>query len=94
MPGDCEVLTNDPWLLWLAGFEAQLSPESDRELAIPLSMRLEELAPMVASGEVCLVWMDTGSTVFYTPEQLDGVVALQRIAGDDFTTVYRLAPSS
>ena len=50
VPDDCQVLTNDPWLLWLAGLEAQLSPESDREVAIPVSMRLEELAPMVGRG--------------------------------------------
>ena len=93
VPDDCEVLTNDPWLLWLAGFEAQLTPESDREVAIPVSMRLDELAPKVAAGDVCLVWMDTGSTVFYTPEQLSAVVSLHRVAGDDFTTIYRLAPA-
>lgn len=92
VPDDCTVLTNDPWLLWLAGLEAQLSPESNREVAIPVSMRLEELAPMVASGDVCLVWMDTGSTVFHDPDQLGQVVTLQPIAGDDFTTVYQLRP--
>ena len=92
VPDGCQVLTNDPWLLWLAGFEAQLSPESDREVAIPVSMRLEELAPMVAGGDVCLVWMQTGSTVFYPPEQLAGVVSLHQVAGDDFTTVYQLSP--
>ena len=44
------------------------------------------------AGDVCLVWMQTGSTVFYGPEQLAGVVSLERVAGDDFTTVYRLGP--
>ncbi len=92
VPHGCQVLTNDPWLLWLAGVEAQLSPESDREVAIPVSMRLEELAPMVQSGDVCLVWMQTGSTVFYEPGQLSAVVSLQQVAGDDFTTVYQLGP--
>ncbi len=92
VPAGCQVVTDDPWLLWLAGFEAQLSPESDREVAIPVSMRLDELAPLVAGGDVCLVWMNTGSSVFYTPEQLARVVTLDRVAGDDFTTVYRLGP--
>jgi hypothetical protein len=92
VPAGCQVVTDDPWLLWLAGFEAQLSPESDREVAIPVSMRLEELAPLVAGGDVCLVWMETGSTVFHTPEELAEVVTLERVAGDDFTTVYRLGP--
>jgi hypothetical protein len=92
VPEGCQVITDDPWLLWLAGIEAQLSPESNREVAIPVSMRLDELAPLVAGGDVCLVWMDTGSTVFYTPRQLADVVSLERVAGDDFTTVYRLGP--
>ncbi|MGZ7003878.1 MAG: hypothetical protein ACXVLB_17575 [Acidimicrobiales bacterium] len=91
---DCQVITDDPWLLWLAGFEAQLSPESDREVAIPVSMRLDELAPLVAGGDVCLVWLQTGSSVFYTPDQLAQVVTLDRVAGDDFTTVYRLGSRS
>jgi hypothetical protein len=92
VPDDCEVLTDDPWLLWLAGIEAQLSPESNREVAIPVSMRLEELAPLVAGHDVCLVWLEMGSTVFHPPADLAAVVQLDRIAGDDFTTVYRLRP--
>ena len=92
VPHDCDLLTNDPWLLWLAGFEAQLSPESNRQLAIPQSMQLEELPALAAGGNVCLAWMDTGSTVFYSPEQLGEVVDLQRIAGDGYTTIYRVGP--
>ena len=92
VPEGCEVISNDPWLLWLAGIEAQLSPESDRQVAIPVSMRLDELAPLASDHEVCLVWLDTGSTVFYRPEDLAGVVSLEQVAGDGFTTVYRLGP--
>src|SRR4029079_13857226 len=50
VPDGCRVLTNDPWLLWLAGFEAQLSPESDREVAIPVSMRLPGPGPVGGDG--------------------------------------------
>ena len=94
IPDDCSLLTNDPWLLWLAGREAQLTPEQDREVAIPLSMELTELAPLVSAGHVCLVWLDTGSTVFFEPAQLAEVVVLDRVAHDEFTTIYRLAPVS
>lgn len=90
VPRDCQLLTNDPWLLWLAGFEAQLSPESDRQVAIPQSMPLDELAPMVATRDVCLVWMDTGSSVFFDPDELTDVVRLDELASDGFTTIYRL----
>jgi hypothetical protein len=92
LPRDCELLTNDPWLLWLTGREAQLTPQRDRELAIPLSMQLDELAPVVADRPTCLVWMDTGSTVFHEPAALDDVVDLDAVSSDGFTTVYRLSP--
>jgi hypothetical protein len=38
------------------------------------------------------VWLDTGSTIFFTPAELAEVVALDEVASDDFTTVYRLSP--
>lgn len=94
IPDDCELYSNDPWLLWLAGREAQLSPESDRELAIPISLTLEEFGQQVGSNDVCLVWFDTGSTVFYSPDELRETVELTRASADGFTTVYRVAPST
>ena len=53
-PDDCELVSNDPWLVWLAGFEAQLTPESDREVAIPQSMTLDEFTVLASSQNVCL----------------------------------------
>jgi hypothetical protein len=94
LPSDCNLVSNDPWLVWLAGSEAQLSPESDREVAIPQSMTLDEFVERASTQEVCLVWFDTGSTVFFTPDQLAGLVTLRTVAGDDFTTVYRVTPAA
>jgi hypothetical protein len=91
VPDDCALVSNDPWLLWLAGFEAQLSPESDREVAIPQSMTLDEFTALASSQSICLVWLDTGSTVFYTPKELADVVRAQPIASDDFATIYRVS---
>jgi hypothetical protein len=90
LPSDCAVITNDPWLLWLRGVEAGLSPQRVRELAIPISMELDELPALVDSSDVCLVWMDTGSTVFYTPDQLRDLVHLDEVTTDGFTTIYRV----
>lgn len=92
IPDDCELYSNDPWLLWLADREAQLSPESDRELAIPISLTLDEFGQQVVSNDLCLVWFDTGSTVFFSPDELGQTVELTRVASDGFTTVYRVAP--
>ena len=91
VPDDCELVSNDPWLLWLAGFEAQLTPESNRQVAIPQSMTIDEFATLAASQSVCLVWLDTGSTVFVPPAELGDVAHLQQIAADDFTTIYRVS---
>jgi hypothetical protein len=90
LPDDCAVLANDPWLLWLRGVEAQLSPERVRELAIPISMELDELPALADTTDLCLVWMDTGSTVFHTPDELRAVVDLDEVATDGFTTIYRV----
>jgi hypothetical protein len=94
IPDDCSLITNDPWLMWLTGRTAQLTPEQDREVAIPLSMELGELAPLVATEPTCLVWLETGSSVFFEPDDLATVVDLERLASDEFTTIYRLAPRS
>jgi hypothetical protein len=94
IPDDCELYSNDPWLLWLADREAQLSPESDREVAIPISLTREEFDRQVASSDVCLVWFDTGSTVFFPPDELAETVELTPVSSDGFTTVYRVAPST
>lgn len=92
LPTDCDLYTNDPWLLWLAGREAQLSPQSDRELAIPISSTLDDFGRQVATRDVCLVWFDTGSSVFFTPDELEASFDLTRQTSDDFTTVFRVAP--
>ncbi len=94
VPDDCTLVSNDPWLLWLAGFEAQLTPESDREVAIPQSMTIDEFAALSSSQPVCLVWLDTDSTVFFSPDDLASTVRLAPIASDAFTTVYRVAPAA
>lgn len=92
IPDDCTLYSNDPWLLWLAGREAQLSPQSDRELAIPISSTLDEFGEQIASEDTCLVWFATGSTVFFTPDDLEGTIALVPVVSDDFTTVFRVGP--
>src|SRR5690606_1141346 len=92
LPTDCRLLTNDPWLLWLTGREAQLTPEEDREVAIPQSMELWELRAYVADRPTCLVWFETGSTVFYPPDELRSEVDVTEVTTDGFTTIYRLSP--
>jgi len=94
VPDDCALLTNDPWLMWLTGREAQLTPQQNREVAIPRSMELEELAPLVGERPTCLVWMATGSTIFFTPDALDEVVDLEEVVTDGFTTIYRVSLGS
>lgn len=94
LPSDCGLVSNDPWLMWLAGSEAQLSPESDREVAIPQSMTIDEFVAELRVQDLCLVWFDTGSKVFFTPEQLGELATLRTLDGDDFTTVYRITPSA
>jgi hypothetical protein len=90
LPANCALVTNDPWLLWLGGREAQLSPERVRELAIPISMEIDELPARASSSDVCLVWIETGSTVFFTPDELSEVVTLDELATDGLTTIYRV----
>jgi hypothetical protein len=94
IPSECSLVSNDPWLLWLTDREAQLTPERVRELAIPPSMSLDDLARLAATSDVCLVWLNTGSTVFYEPDALQAVVGVEQIATDGFTTIYRLPPRS
>ena len=57
-------------------------------------MQLDELAPMVASGNTCLVWLNTGSSVFFEPDQLADGVRLDEVASDGFTTIYRLSSTT
>jgi hypothetical protein len=92
IPNGCVLISNDPWLLWLSGRHAQLTPERDREVAIPPSMQLDALPLLAESGDLCLVWLDTGSTVFYEPAALAAVVDLEEIERDGFTTIYEVSP--
>lgn len=92
IPNGCELISNDPWLLWLTGRYAQLTPERVREVSIPPSMHLDELAPLAERTDLCLVWLDTGSTVFYEPDELESVVHLDEVDHDGFTTIYEVSP--
>ena len=92
IPDDCELLSNDPWLLWLAGFEAQLTPESDRQVAIPQSMTLEEFTAL-GVGARCLrrVARHRFDGVLLAGGAVRAWCNCNRSPSDDFTTVYRVS---
>ena len=58
----------------------------------PCNMHLDELAPLAERTDLCLVWLDTGSTVFYEPDELESVVHLDEVDQDGFTTIYEVSP--
>lgn len=90
IPRDCALISNDAWMLWLAGREAQFSPVRRRDPRFLTTMTLTDLEALVARTSVCFVWLDIGSTLFLAPTELGPAIDVVPVAGEGVTSVYRL----